>query len=65
MIKSCIAGPVDDGQYRGAPLGVLAGLGDLGIHGVDHQIEQFGSVEHVVVEPHRADTELFGDLAYR
>ena len=65
MVKGGVTGRVDDGQDRGAPLGVLAGLGDLGIDGVDHQIEQFGSVDYVVVEPHRTDTELFGDLANR
>ena len=39
MIKGGVAGRVGDGQYRGAPLGVPAGLGDPGVDGVDHQIE--------------------------
>jgi len=65
MIKGGVTGRVGDDQHRGAPLGTLADLADPGIDDVDHQIEQFGSVDHIVVEPHRTDTELFGDLANR
>jgi hypothetical protein len=65
MFEGGDPGHVGDGQDRGTPIGLPAGLGDPGIDSVDHQIEQLRSVDHVIVEPHRTDAELIGELANR
>jgi hypothetical protein len=49
----------------GLPVAAGGGRLDLGEDQVDHAVEQVAAVGHVVVQRHRLDAELLGQLAHR
>jgi hypothetical protein len=60
-----LAGREGAAAHRGLPVDLERGRLDLTEDDVDHPVDQLDLVGHVVVERHRRDAQLVGELAHR